>query len=75
MGNFRGTKFSRMGPFREYIFEDGPLVTIENNGKSAFRVVKISRMQANPRKHAAKLFYLENFPIYGSRPGSNAIAT
>ena len=29
-----------MGPFCEYIFEDGPLVTIENNGKSAFRVVK-----------------------------------
>ena len=50
MGNFRGTKFLRMGPFREYIFEDGPLVTIESNGKSAFRVVKISRMQANPRK-------------------------
>ena len=50
LGNFRGTKLSRMGPFREYIFEDGPLVTIENNGKSAFRVVKISRMQANPRK-------------------------
>ena len=39
-----------MGPFREYIFEDGPLVTIENNGKSAFCVVKISRLQVNPRK-------------------------
>ena len=35
---------------RHKIFEDGLLVTIDYNGTSAFRVVKISRLQANPQK-------------------------
>ena len=47
LGNFRGTKFSRLGPSCEYIFEDGHLVIIDNNSTSIFRVVKISRLQAN----------------------------
>ena len=42
--NFRGWSHSRK------IFEDDLLVTIDNNGGSVFRVVKISRLQANPRK-------------------------
>ena len=50
LGNFRGTKFSRMGPFREQIFEDGHLVINDNNETSVFRAVKISRLQANPQK-------------------------
>ena len=28
LGNFRGTKFSRMGPFHEQIFEDGHIIII-----------------------------------------------
>ena len=50
LGNFRGTKFSRMGPLCEKIFEDSHLVIIDSNGTMHFRVVKILRLQANPRK-------------------------
>ena len=44
-------------------FRGWPSITTDYNGTSAFRVVKISRLQANPQKYIAT--YLENFPIYG----------
>ena len=47
-----------MGAFCEEIFEDGLLVTIDYNRTSAFRAVKISRLQANPRKQG-KYFALK----------------